>query len=161
MAEEEEKSLVQKLLETAQKATGFLGKFPNPGPLYPGQPLIGPGGRELDAPGLTDPVRRKIVEQQRREKAPGPVKQRLAAGDDAREAPDPVPLPGPVQDADPSEYRGIAAEHPRLFESGLVNVNGQRTPAGMPWCKMPRQGGRTLTRWSISILEDLSDQIFF
>ena len=132
MAEEEEdKGPVEKLLELTKKVTGVLGRF-SPGQLYPGQPLIGPEGpvKPGSVPGLTDPVVRNIVERERRAKLPDPVRKRLEAGEDALRAPDPVPLPGPVQEADESERSGVAISHPNLFESGLVTASGQRTPIG-------------------------------
>ena len=132
MAEEEEdKSLIETLLETTKKAAGVLGRFA-PGQLYPGQPLIGPQGpvKPGSVPGLTDPVVRNIVERARRAKLPDPVRKRLEAGEDALRAPDPVPLPGPIQEADESERSGVAISHPNLFESGLVTASGQRTPIG-------------------------------
>jgi len=144
MAEEEEdKGLVEFLKKSAEKATGFLGRFSS-GQLYPGQPLIGPKGqvRPGSAPGLTDPVARSIVERERRAKLPDPVRKRIEAGEDALRAPDPVPSPGPVQEASVSERTGLAASEPVLFDSGLVTVQGKSTPAGRALFKSAQEKGQ-------------------
>jgi hypothetical protein len=113
--DEEEKSFGQKLLSTFLRGAGRLPQVGIRPSGIPGVPTTGYG-----APRTSGTAAGPL----------NPVQKRAQATRDAREAPDPVPLPGPVQSADPSEYRGIAATNPKLFESGLVTVHGKRTDAG-------------------------------
>ena len=125
MAEdEEEKGIGRKLLETFLRVGSRLPQA---------QPRTGSLNPTLD---YGPPLRSGVA---------GPknlIQKRVAAGIDAKQAPDPAPLPGPVQEASDSERTGLAASEPVLFDAGLVTVQGKSTPAGRALFKNAQEKGQ-------------------
>ena len=129
MAEEEkEKGVGRKILETLLRAGSRL-------------PQARPRVRGLN-PTLNygPPLRSRTAGPQ------NAIQARVAAGIDAKEAPDPVPLPGPVQEAGEAERTGLAVSEPVLFNAGLVTVQGKSTPAGRALFKSAQEKGQDLNQ---------------